>query len=237
MRTIGLIGGTSWHSTEVYYRTINSIINDHFGNNTNPPLRLINLNQHELHALQARGDWTRIAEIYSEAIRDLASIGCEGILLCANTPHVIFDSIEHAASAKILHIADAVGQRAGQLGLKRLGVVGTIYSLKHDLYGKRLRARFGLDVITPSGGDIEALEKIIKEELTFGVVREESVEFLNEVIRHFKTNGADGVILGCTEFTLLTDKNTSEIPLLDTTELHCRMAANFTLGKGESFCA
>lgn len=230
MRTLGLIGGTSWRSTEIYYRNINSIVNDHFRNNTNPPLTIINLNQHELHALQADGDWSKIADIYRNAIIDLDTIGCEGILLCANTPHIIFDEIEHSGSAEVLHIADAVGQQASQLALSKLGVVGTVYSIKHDLYGKRLRQGFGLDTIVPSLADIGKIEKIIKDELTFGIVREESKGFLNSVIDKFVAEGADGVVLGCTEFSLLVDKDSGDIPLLDTTELHCRMGTDFILG-------
>ncbi|MFT3723318.1 MAG: amino acid racemase [Hyphomonadaceae bacterium] len=234
MRTLGLIGGTSWHSTEIYYRTLNSIINEHFGNNTNPPLRIVNLNQHELHALQSRGDWSTISQIYCSAARDLSSIGCEGILLCANTPHIIFDEVSKASPAKILHIADAAGQRAKQLGLRKLGILGTIYTIRHDLYGKRLRDGCGLETIVADAQDNDRIEQVIKEELTFGIVKEESRDLLNAIISDFRGKGADGVVLACTELSLLTDENSKVVPLLDTTDLHCAMGASFILDEAFS---
>lgn len=229
MRTLGLIGGTSWRSTEIYYRTLNTFFNDRFGNNTNPPLRVVNLNQHEIHALQAAGDWLALAEIYRAAIRDLASIGCEGILLCANTPHIMFDQICRAGNAEILHIADAVGKRAASMGLRKLGILGTIHTIKQDLYGKRLRDRCGLEIVVADGADNNRIEQIIKEELTFGVVTEKSRDFLNAVVGDFQAMGADGVVLGCTELSLIANEGGSALPLLDTTDLHCRMGAGFIL--------
>jgi len=230
MRTLGLIGGTSWHSTEIYYRELNASINAHFGNNTNPPLRIVNLNQHEIHGLQARGDWTAITSIYNAAIRDLGAIGCEGILLCANTPHIIFDEISRPGSAEILHIADAVGQKAAQLGLRKLGILGTIYTIKHDLYGRRLREKFDVDAIVADSETNERIERIIKEELTFGVANADSKALLASIVEAFRKNGADGVVLGCTELSLLTDQGVTALPLLDTTVLHCEMGASFILG-------
>lgn len=234
MKKLGLVGGTSWHSTILYYRNINSTVNAYFGDNTNPPLAMVSLDQRELHSLQSAGRWDEISRIYREAIADLASIGCEGVVLCANTPHIVFDAVRDAAPVQMLHIADAVGERARELGLTILGILGTIHTLRHDLYGRRLRERFGIEVHNPGEADAEAVERIIKDELTFGILRDPTKRALDAIVGRLVVSGARGIVLGCTELSLLPNEGGCAAPLLDTTELHCRMAVDFILGESRS---
>jgi len=138
MRKLGLIGGTSWHSTVEYYATINRFINDRHGDNTNPPLRIISLNQKQIHDLQRSDDWDAIADIFIRAALELQGVGVEGIALCANTPHKVFDQLHTSLSIPILHIADAIGATLEKDGLDTVGLIGTRFTMSQDFIKGRL---------------------------------------------------------------------------------------------------
>lgn len=230
MRTLGVIGGTAWHSTIEYYRHINASVNAVYGNQTNPPLVIYNLNQAHIHALQRAGSWDRIADIFHEAALRLQAAGCQGLLLASNTSHKVFDDVAGRVDLPILHIADAIGVQAPAKGT--VGLLGTQFTMEHDFLSRRLLKRYEVRTLTPASAASRArLHEIIQRELTLGVFRPETKRFILEEIALLRTRGAQAIVLGCTELPLIIEHKDVDLPVLDTTLLHARMAVDFILGR------
>lgn len=231
MKTLGLIGGTSWHSTVEYYRYINQAINDYYGNETNPPLILYNLNQRAIHDLQLNGRWGTIANIYSDAGLKLRTAGAQGVLFAANTPHRVYADVSQRIGIPILHIADATGAAIQHARLTRVGLLGTKYTMEDGFIPQWLREHYGLDVLVPESQSVrDELHRIIQRELGMGVVRPASKRYVLDQIEDLRQHGAQGIILGCTEFTLIISQADVRVPAFDTTRLHAQMAVDFILG-------
>lgn len=231
MATLGLIGGTSWRSTIEYYRAINELTNEHFGDNTNPPLVLYNLNQSVMHNHQLNDNWDGIAEILVNAAKRLQNAGAEAIMFCANTPHKVFDIVQREISVPILHIADATANAMDNSGVTKTCLIGTRYSMEEDFLKRRFK-KFGIEVLTPATQvEIIELHRIIHEELTFGNVLPTSKRFVIEVIEKMVAAGAKGVVLGCTEFTLMFEPGDLPVPVFDTAAIHAKSALKFVLGE------
>lgn len=229
MRTLGLIGGTSWHSSIEYYRNINQSVNEHFGDNTNPPLILFNLNQSLVHRYQREGHWNKIAELVTDGGKSLQKAGAEAIIFCANTPHKIFGIVEAELSVPILHIADATSKVIQRIGLKKVCFLGTKFSMKEDFVTGRI-SKNNIEVLTPDDPQvIEELHRIIQRELTFGKVIPSSKSFVLDTVKSMTDLGAEGVVLGCTEFPLMIHENDLHIPIFNTTEIHAKTATNYIL--------
>jgi len=229
MKKFGLIGGTSWHSTVEYYSMINYYVNEFYGNNTNPPLHLANLNQREIHDLQEKGNWDRIAEIYISAARELESIGAEGIAFCANTPHKIYEEVQREISVPILHIADAVGEYIQSSGYTRVGLLGTRFTMEEAFIRQRLSDAFGIETLVPGKQDRQHIQEGLHRDLVMGNFPEELQYFFLEVIDRLREQGAQAVILGCTEFPLLLEDCTSRIPHVDSLACHVEAIVNFIM--------
>lgn len=229
MRRLGLIGGTSWHSTAEYYRNINQSVNDHFGDNTNPPLLLYNLNQSLIHKHQVDDQWDKVAELIIDAGLRLEAGGAEAIMLCANTPHKVFEIVERQLHVPIIHIADATAAAIKSQGLIKVCFLGTKFSMEQEF----ITGRIGLsdiDVLVPSSkAEIEELHRIIQQELTFGKIIPSSKQYVLEAIKSMTDRGAEGVILGCTEFPLMIDSDDLSIPIFNTTEIHSQAAVDLIL--------
>lgn len=229
MRTFGLIGGTSWHSTIEYYRIINQSINAHFGNNTNPPLIIFNQNQALIHELQEKNKWNEIASLFVDAAKRLEQGGASALLFCANTPHKIFEKVESKINIPIIHIVDATSNEIINKGLKKVCFIGTKFSMEEDFIRNRF-IKNGVDVITPQHkSDIIELHRIIHEELTYGKVNLNSQSFVLNIIQSMIEQGAEGVVLGCTEFPLMIDGSDLSIPIFNTTEIHSKAASHYIL--------
>jgi aspartate racemase len=232
MHTLGLIGGTSWHSTVEYYSYINQMVNDTFQNNTNPPLILLNLNQHLVHALQSADRWDSIAGLLVDATRRLQSSGAEAVLFCANTPHKVYEEVSKRVEIPILHIADATGIEIQRRGLHRVGLIGTIFTMEEDFIKKRLKEKFGVDVIVPvRSEDRLELHRIVQKELSLGVLKPETKTYILAQLDLLKRRGAQGIILGSTEFPLIIRAEDIDVPLFNTTLLHSQMAVKFISGR------
>lgn len=230
MRTLGIIGGTSWHSTVEYYRHINASVNALYGNPTNPPLVLYNLSQAGIHSLQTAGAWDRVADIYYATASRLQAAGCEGLLLAANTAHKVFDDLVARVDLPVLHIADAIGKASKSLGT--VGLIGTLFTMEHDFISRRLLERHGVQTLTPASAAARVrLHDIIQQELSLGRFELESKRFILEEIALLQARGAKGIVLGCTELPLIIDQTDVALPVLDTTLLHSRLAVDFILGK------
>ena len=232
MKKFGLIGGTSWHSTVEYYATINQIINDTYGDNTNPPLRLVSLNQKQIHDYQRSDDWIGIAEMFKDAAFELRDIGVEGIALCANTPHKIFDQLHGLLDISIVHISDAFASSLSRSGFDTVGLVGTRFTMEENFITGRLFERHQVKTITPPASAWKEIQDRIYNELSLGVFDDNVKNFFLEIIHSLAEQGAQSVILGCTEIPLLLKYLPCPIPLLDSVKSHCDAIASFILDDG-----
>ncbi len=226
MRTIGLIGGTSWHSTMIYYQLINEMVGKRLGTHVNPPLMIYSLNME----LMRKQEVDKINQAYLHIARKLEIAGARAILICANTPHMVYDFVQPKISIPILHIADATGREAKEKKLKVLGLLGTRPTMKGDFLQTRLKNNFDIDTITPEEEFFDEIHRYIAAELTQGKFTESAKSFFLDHVLLLKEKGAEGVILGCTELPMLLVQDDIDLPLLFTTQLHARMGVDFILG-------
>ncbi len=224
MKTLGLIGGTSWHSTIDYYRYINQLVTELKGDPpVNPPLLMYSLNVD----LMRRNDWEEINQAYLDIALTLQTAGAEAILICANTPHKVCPFVEPQLDIPIIHIADAIAGEAKRLGLSNLGLLGTTQVMEEDFIRGRLREKHQLETQIPAADTRAKIHAFIAEELTRGIMKEETKAFFLEEMTKLKTQGAEGIILGCTELPILIKSGDFDLPLLDTTYLHAEAAVAF----------
>ncbi|HLT04738.1 MAG TPA: aspartate/glutamate racemase family protein [Pseudomonas sp.] len=228
MKTIGLIGGMSWESTIPYYRQINETLKARLGGLHSARLVLYSVDFHDIERLQRAGDWAAAGALLAEAGQALERAGADFLLLCTNTMHKVAGDIEAAVSIPLLHIADPTAEAITRAGLRTVGLLGTRFTMEQDFYRQRLQ-QHGLTVITPAEADREAIHRVIYEELCLGIVRGSSREEYRRVMATLVDQGAEAIILGCTEISLLVDSGDARVPLFDTTLLHARRAAEAAL--------
>lgn len=232
MKTIGMIGGTSWYSTVDYYRSINEAVNDAYGNSTNPALILYIMNQEKIHELQGKGRWDDVAALFTEATVRLRAGGAQAILFCPKTFHKVCPQVAGKTELPILHIGDATGVAIRNRGLKKVGLIGTLYTREDGFMVDWLGEHYGIESLVPSSAPVRReLNRIIYQELNRGIVKTESKKYVLQQIEELRKRGAQGIILGCTEYPLIIKPSDIEVPLFDTTRLHSQMAVDFILGK------
>lgn len=229
MKLLGLIGGMSWESSAEYYRLINQGVRDALGPTASARLLLWSFDFSEIEALQIAGDWGRATEAMIDAARRLEGAGCDGLLIATNTMHKMAEEVQAAVAIPLLHIADPAAARAHELGCRKVGLLGTAFTMEQDFYRNRLAAA-GLEVIVPEADDRATVHRIIYEELIAGVIREESRADYQAVAEGLIARGAEAIVLGCTEIGLLLKDGDCAAPLLDTTALHAAAAVRFALG-------
>ncbi|MAU15636.1 MAG: aspartate racemase [Muricauda sp.] len=225
MKTLGMIGGTSWHSTIEYYKLINQLASKKIGDWANPPLIIHSINI-ELMREQNR---EKINAKYLETSLKLQEAGAKAIVICANTPHMVYDHVQPKIDIPILHIADATGSAAQGLGLKKLGLLGNKPTMTGDFIPKILKKNYDIATIIPEKDCIPQAHEYVSKELTQGIFSDAAKRFFIEQIELLKARGADGIILGCTELPLLIQQDDVDIPTLATTNLHAQMAVDFIL--------
>ena len=230
MKTLGLIGGMTWHSTVDYYRLINKGVHERLGGSHSAELLLLSIDFEPVEEMQGRGDWTGMGKLMSEWAARLEKAGAEGLLICTNTMHRLAGDVARAVSIPLIHIADATAVAVKKAGMSTVALLGTRYTMELDFYRGRLEKEHGLEVLIPEEPGRTAVHDIIYRELAFGDVREESRRAYIRVIEELKKRGAQGVILGCTEIPLLIQENDSPLPVFDTTALHAAAAVEFALG-------
>ncbi len=228
MKTIGLIGGMSWESTALYYRQINLAVQQRLGGLHSAKLVLLSVDFHEIEVLQRAGDWAAAGEILADAARSLEAAGADFLLLCTNTMHIVAPAIEAAVHIPLLHIADPTGQAIQQSGLTRIGLLGTRFTMEQAFYIDRLRQQ-GLQVLLPDQEDRDTVHRIIFDELCLGQIVESSRQHYRRIMAKLVDQGAQAIILGCTEITLLVGAEDATVPLFDTTALHANAAAEYAL--------
>lgn len=227
--TIGLIGGMSWESSAEYYRIINREMQRRLGGVHSARCLMWSVDFGEIEHLQHAGEWERLADAMQDAARRLERGGADFIVLCTNTMHRLADSLSAAVGIPLLHIADPTAERIKAAGLRRVGLLGTAFTMEQDFYKGCLQAKHGLDVIVPGKDDRRVVHDIIYRELVKGEIRAPSKQAYRAVIARLVEQGAEAVILGCTEIMLLVGPEDSAVPLFDTTTLHALAAVDRAL--------
>lgn len=225
MKTLGIIGGTSWHSTIYYYEQINRLTGEVIGHQANPELIIYSINI-ELMRTQVKKD---IFEKYLQVSRRLQTAGAEGIIIAANTPHMVYDHVQPKIDIPILHIAEATGEAAKEQKLSSLGLLGNLPTMTGDFIPSILKKKFDIETLIPNEDHLQQSHDYVSKELTQGIFSEEARDFYRKQIELLGNKGADGIILGCTELPLLLKDEPSQLPLLATTDLHIRKAVDFIL--------
>jgi aspartate racemase len=228
MKTIGLIGGMSWQSTLPYYRIINERIAARLGGLHSAKCVLYSVDFAEIEELQSSGDWAAAGRRMAQAAQAVERAGADFLVLCTNTMHRVAAAIEAAVRIPLLHIADATGERIRAAGLRRIGLLGTRYTMEGDFYRGRLASRFGLEVIVPSAPQQQRVHDIIYTDLCRGAISGATTELRN-IVDTLGAQGAQGVILGCTELGLALKPDISPVPLFDTAAIHAQTAADWAL--------
>lgn len=224
MKTIGLIGGMSWESTVTYYQIINNTIKEEIGGLHSAKIILYSVDFAEIEEYQANSEWEKSADILSEAAHNLEKAGADFIVICTNTMHKVVPQIQKKISIPIVHIADATAEELEKKNIKKVALLGTKYTMTQDFYKEKIKRR-GIDVIIPDEVDVELVNHIIYDELCLGNVNDESRKQYVRIIEQLKNEGAEGVILGCTEIGLLIKQADISIPVFDTTQIHAHVAA------------
>lgn len=230
MKTIGLIGGMSWESTVSYYQIINEEVKKRLGGLHSAKVILYSVEFDEIEKCQSNGDWEKSGVILGKAAKSLEAAGADFILICTNTMHKVAPQVEAMIQIPVIHIADATAQELEKCQIRKVGLLGTRYTMTQDFYKQRLIDK-GIDVVIPDGEQIEAVNDIIFRELCVGQIREESRREFQSIINSLAQKGAEGVILGCTEIGLLIQQTNSSLPVFDTTMIHARRAVEIALDR------
>jgi aspartate racemase len=229
MRRLGLIGGMSWESTTEYYRLINRGIATRLGGLHSADLLLHSVDFAPVAALQQSGDWEGAGALLAEAACGLERAGAHAIVLCTNTMHHVSGHIETAVAIPLLHIVDTTGQALAEAGIRRAGLLGTRYTMELPFWRQRLRDRFGVDLAVPDEADRTVVHDVIYKELCLGRIEPRSRAAYAHIIDRLAGAGAEAVVLGCTEITLLVRREDTVLPVFDTTALHADAAVAFAL--------
>ena len=229
MTTIGLIGGTSWESSIEYYRIINETAKEKLGGLHSAKSLMVTVDFAEIEKLQHEDRWDEAAQTLVKCAQDLERGGADFIVLCTNTMHKVADQIIAGINIPFLHIADATAEKVKTAGIKRIGLLGTRFTMEHDFYKGRLINNFGLEVLTPNEKDREIVHRVIYEELVLGKIVEDSRKEYRRIIHALIEQGAEGIILGCTEIELLVKAQDASVPLFPTSYIHAVAAVEKAL--------
>ncbi|QAR32157.1 aspartate/glutamate racemase family protein [Geovibrio thiophilus] len=229
MKTAGLIGGMSWESTALYYKYINEGVKNTLGGLHSAKMLINSVDFGEVALLQSKGEWEKGAEMMIDEAQKLRRAGADFIMICTNTMHISADEVEESLDIPLLRITDAAAEAALSAGVKRAGLLGTAFTMERDFYRGRME-KLGLDVIVPDAADRKFVHDVIYNELCLGDFRDSSRNRFTEIIEKLGADGAQGVILGCTEIPLLVEQKDSPLRLFDTTRLHAEAAVRMMLG-------
>jgi len=229
MKTIGLVGGMSWESTLEYYRVINQYTKERLGGFHSAKIVLYSVDFAEVESQQHEGRWDDLTQLMIDAAQRVERGGAELLLICTNTMHKMADEVQKGIRIPILHIVDATAAAIKSRSMKKVGLLGTRFTMEQDFYKQRLIRNHGLEVLIPEEKEREDIHRILYNELCLGEIREQSKGTFQKIIAGLEARGAQGIILGCTEIPLLVSQEDYQIPLFDTTTLHARAAVDFAL--------
>ena len=230
MKTLGLIGGLSWYSTIVYYRTINQLTNERLGNSHSAKLILFSIDFEEFRILQEKGDWNTVESMLSGIAMQLENTGADCIVMCTNTPHLVADIVRQKVKIPLLHIAEETAKEIAGKKIAKIGLLGTRFTMENSFFKDRL-LQFGIDSIVPDQLDRDYIHATVFNELTRGFFKAETKSKYLDIINKLKKDGAEGVVFGCTEFSILINPVDCSVPIFDTTAIHSRAAVNFALSE------
>ncbi|MDC0706258.1 aspartate/glutamate racemase family protein [Priestia sp. AB] len=230
MRTIGLLGGMSWESSSEYYRIINQTVNRKLGGHHSAKSVMYSVDFEEIKKLQHNDRWEEATELMIKGAQYIEKGGADFLIICTNTMHKMASEIQQHISIPILHIADATAMKIKDQGISRIGLLGTKFTMEEDFYKGRLIANYNLEVNIPSDEERQVVHDIIYEELCLGKIEADSKSAYQKIINGLINDGIEGVILGCTEISLLINQNDISIPIFDTTEIHAQAAVEYALG-------
>lgn len=230
MKTIGLIGGMSWESTSEYYRIINEEIKERLGGLHSAKCLINSVDFEEIERCQSSGDWDGAGEILGNAAYSLQKGGADFIIICTNTMHKVVEKIKEKIDIPVLHIADATAKEIKRKDIQKVGLLGTKYTMEQDFYKSRIEEH-DIKVIVPSGTNREKVNEVIYTELCLGKIVVQSREYYKRVIEELVQEGAQGIILGCTEIGLLIKQENVSVPIFDTTHIHAIEAVKVALDK------
>lgn len=229
MKTIGLLGGMSWESTVSYYQVINEAVKHRLGGLHSAKICLYSVDFDEIERLQHNNQWSAAADILVGAAQAVEAGGADFLVICTNTMHKVAPEVARAITIPLLHIADATAVRLQQCGVTRVGLLGTQFTMEQPFYKGRLSDKYGIEVLIPDRRRQQIVHKIIYDELCMGTIDEQSRQVFIDIINELHTQGAEAVILGCTEIALLVQQQHSRVPLYDTAQIHAEAAVNEAL--------
>lgn len=229
MKTIGLIGGMSWESSIEYYRIINETVRARLGGLHSARSVMYSVDFADIESLQHQGRWVEATELMIAAARHVEQGGADFLVICTNTMHKMADEVEKRINMPLFHIADATAEVIKAKGFRRIGLLGTRFTMEEDFYRGRLIARHGLDVIIPAEADRKVAHRVIYDELCRGKIESSSKKHYIDIMDHLVKEGADAIILGCTEIGLLVQDENSPVPVFDTTRIHAVAAVDYAL--------
>lgn len=224
MKTIGLLGGMSWESTELYYRLINEGVKAKLGGLHSAKIVMVSVDFQEIETMQHAGDWDGAGRVLAQSARQIEAAGADFLLICTNTMHKVAPQVEAAINIPLLHLADATAERIKAAGHQTVGLLGTAFTMEQDFYKGRLINKYGLTVLVPNEADRAIIHRIIYEELVLGIIKEESRAEYLRIMEKLRDAGAEAIIEGCTEIVLLVQQEHTDIPLFDTTTIHAEEA-------------
>ena len=224
MKTIGLLGGMSWESTELYYRLINQGVKAKLGGLHSARVAMVSVDFHEIEEMQRDGDWESAGRALAQAARQVEAAGADLLLICTNTMHKVAPQVQAAIHIPVLHLADATGKRIKAAGMNTVGLLGTSFTMEQDFYRGRLVDKHGLNVLVPPKPDRDLVHRVIYDELCLGQVRDASRDQYLRIMEDLRARGAEGIIEGCTEIGMLVQQHHTDIPLFDTTVIHAQEA-------------
>jgi aspartate racemase len=229
MKTIGLMGGMSWESSIAYYRLINECVRRRLGGHHSARSVMVSIDFAEIEALQRQDNWKAAARILIKAAQQIELAGADMLLICTNTMHKLADQVQEQINIPLLHIADATGDDIKHQGLDKVALLGTRFTMEEQFYKGRLEDRYGLHVLIPGKADRDMIHRVIYKELVLGIINPDSKAAYLAVIENLEQQGAQGVILGCTELGLLINALDADLPIFDTTEIHALTAVDLAL--------
>lgn len=231
MRVIGVLGGMSWESTQGYYRALNEGVKAALGGFHSAKIVMVSVDFADIEALQQQGDWHAAGDLLANAAQSVERAGADCLLIATNTMHKVAPAIEQAIAIPLLHIADATAEQLTADGITRVGLLGTRFTMEQDFYIGRLEKQFGIEVVVPDPSERDIVHRIIYEELCQGRIEDESRQHYLAIIDSLHAQGAQAVILGCTEIAMLVGQRDTAVPLYDTTALHAQRAVAWALAE------
>jgi len=230
MKTLGLIGGLSWYATSVYYTTLNQLTNQRLGNSHSSKLLLFSVDFDEFRVRQEVGDWGAVEKMLSDIALQLENAGADCIVLCANTVHLVADPIRQKIKIPLLHSAEETAKEIVSQNLNKVALLGTKFTMEHPFFRDRL-SQFGINTILPDEADKDYIHASIFNELTKGIFKDDTKDKYIEIIDKLKNSGAEGVVFGSAEFSILLKPTDCSLPIFDTIAIHSKAAVDFALSE------